>query len=99
MQSCGSGDPDFIDDRDEDYYERQAEEAAEDNFEMDREIESEKTQVAAEAERWETQEAEWNAETEEICKDDIRSCILEGNQPNLCELDPHDPYGTGNWRQ
>jgi hypothetical protein len=28
-------------------------------------------------------------------EDAIRSCILAGNQPDLCELDPGDPYGTG----
>jgi hypothetical protein len=36
---------------------------------------------------------EMHQELEERRKDNIRSCILAGNQPNLCELDPSDPYG------
>ncbi len=46
-----------------------------------------------------TREAErdemYRREQEERRNDAIRSCILAGNQPDLCELDPYDPYGTG----
>ena len=50
-----------------------------------------------------TREAErdemYRRDQEERRKDDIRSCILAGNQPDSCELDPDDPYGTGERRE
>jgi hypothetical protein len=40
--------------------------------------------------------ADEQREAEEEYKDAVRSCILAGNNETLCELDPDDPYGTGN---
>lgn len=46
------------------------------------------------AEREAERDAEYRREAEAAHEDAIRSCILAGNQPNLCELDPGDPYGV-----
>lgn len=45
-----------------------------------------------------TMEAErdemYRREAEEAEEDAIRSCILAGNQAELCQLNPYDPYGV-----
>lgn len=65
---------------------RQAQDEDFDTYVQDRE--------EAESEYLDDIDAEHRAINSERREDAVRSCIVAGNQPDLCELNPDDPYGV-----